>query len=241
MSNRKTKKVKVLQNPFQQEPLLKDFKPRTRNQFKYAKAVIESDVTFCVGPAGCGKSTVAVGLAAKALYLGKVDKIVITRPIVESDFKSMGALPGDIREKLAPYIRPVYEELVGYFGKVRLERYIRDEVIDICPLNTMRGITFNRSIMILDEAQNAMFGQLAMFTTRLGTGSKCIINGDLYQSDLPYEFLGDFDRYLEVMKNVQGVSIVELDKTDNQRHPTVQNIISALEDYHAARIQTTGS
>jgi len=239
-SKRKTyKQVKVPENI--EQPLTHEFKPKTRNQSEYVKAVLKNDVTICVGPAGTGKSAVAVGLAVAYLYHKKAEKIVISRPVVEASFKSIGALPGDIREKLNPHVRPVYEELVSYLGKPRVERMIKEEIIEICPVEMMRGRTFTNSIMVLDEAQNAMFEQLVMFSTRLGLGSKAIINGDLKQSDLPYQYLGGFDDFIDIMSEVDGVAIVELDKSDNQRHPTVRNIIDALERYHDSRIQAAGN
>src|SRR3990167_959685 len=137
----RTKKFKQVKIPdINNSPLLKDFKPKTRNQSEYVKAILQSDITFCVGPAGTGKSAVAVGLAVEYLHHKKVEKIIIARPVVESSFKSIGAIPGTVRDKLNPYIRPVYEELVSYLGKARVERYIKEEIIDICPLEMMRGI-----------------------------------------------------------------------------------------------------
>ena len=242
MSRKKTKKLPLVPQGAK-EALLCEFKPKTRNQANYIKTVCKNDITFCVGPAGCGKTAIAVGIAVQALYNNQVQKIVIARPVVEASFKSMGALPGDIREKLNPYVRPLYEELIKYYGKLKLEKLIKEEFVDICPLEMMRGRTFDNAVMILDEAQNALFEQLVMFTTRLGKNSKAIITGDLRQSDLPYQYLGGLDKFLEILVKYQvgGTAIVELDKSDNQRHPTVQNIIGALENYHDERIKTSGN
>src|SRR3990167_8763433 len=179
--------------------LLKEFKPRTINQNSYVRAIVETDLILCNGPAGCGKTACAVGMGVEYLHSGKVEKLVITRPIVEASHKSIGALPGNVREKVGPYLFPLYEELEGYLGKSRLERYISEDKIDICPLELMRGRTFNNSFLILDEAQNALFSQIQLFITRLGNDSKAIINGDIKQTDLPHRLAGGLKEFMSIL------------------------------------------
>lgn len=232
--SKKQKKFNLHVNPNSNiDPLLKEFKPRTKNQFNYARTIIESDVTFCTGPAGSGKSSVAVGLAINALYNNKVGRIVVARPVVEATYGPktvIGALPGGLREKIDPYVMPIYEELVGYLGKSRCERYIKDGIIELLPLELMRGITRNNSFLILDEAQNATFKQITLFITRLGIQSKCIVNGDINQSDLPYDLRGGLTKYINLLANTEGVGISQLDGSDNQRHPTVSRILAKVEE-----------
>ena len=227
------KKVKAAKIP--SPILLKEFKPRTQNQYEYIRCIIESDITFCIGPAGCGKTACAIGLALEYLSEGKISKIVLTRPIVEASSKRLGALPGDVLAKIGPYMIPLYEEIEGYLGKHKLEEYIRNGTIVICPLEVMRGRTFERSIIILDESQNAEFDQITMFMSRLGESSKAIINGDTRQTDLPARLAGGLSTHIDILSEVEGVSCAYLDKSDIQRNPIVGRILDKIEAYNESR------
>jgi phosphate starvation-inducible PhoH-like protein len=215
---------------FNSNPLLKPFKARTKNQSDFIRAISENDAIFCSGPAGCGKTHVSVGYAITKLMDGEIDKILICRPIVEASRKSFGSLPGGIRDKVQPYIRPLYDELAGYVGKFKLEELINLGVIDICPLELMRGCTFDNTIMILDEAQNAEYDQIKLFVTRIGVGSKAIINGDPNQSDLPYSLRDGFIDFFDYLSRTEGVKCVKLTELDIQRHDVVKRILFRLNE-----------
>ena len=206
----------------------KTLKPKTENQAFYIREMIKSDITICDGPAGSGKTAVAVGLACQYLNEGKVDRIVITRPIVESG-KGLGFLPGSFEEKVHPYLVPVLEEMNQYLSREKVETYKNNGIIEICPLEYMRGRNFHQSFIILDEAQNATHEQMKMFATRIGRKSKCVINGDVEQSDLPHSFRGALEHWLEVLGDIDGISIVELDFNDIIRNNIISKILSALE------------
>ncbi len=162
----------------------RQFKPKGQNQIEYIRAIIENDIVFCSGPAGSGKTACAVGIAIDHFMEGKVKKIIVTRPTIGTDDdRGLGFLPGAIREKMDPYLRPIYDELATYLDSYRVEELIRSEQIEIAPLDFMRGRTFHDAFVIMDEAQNATHKQLEMVTTRLGSRSKMIINGDTTQHD----------------------------------------------------------
>lgn len=207
--------------------LLRYLKPKTDNQEDYIRTIAENEIVICDGPAGCGKTHIAVGMACEYLAHGKVAKIVITRPVVEAG-KSMGFLPGDLQEKIHPFLVPILEFMYDFFGRVTTEQLIRTSVIDVVPLNFMRGRTFNDSFMILDEAQNATLDEAKLFLTRLGFGSKCIINGDSTQSDLePYE-QKSFETLLSRLNNIEGVGISKLHYQDIIRNPIISKILKFL-------------
>jgi len=206
----------------------KILKPKTENQASYIRAMIESDITICDGPAGSGKTAVAVGLACQYLDEGKVDRIVISRPIVEAG-KGLGFLPGSFEEKVHPYLVPVLEEMNQYLSREKVEAHKNNGTIEICPLEYMRGRNFHQSFIILDEAQNATREQMKMFATRIGRRSKCVINGDVEQSDLPHSLRGALEHWLEVLSDIRGVSVVELDFSDIIRNDIISKILSALE------------
>ncbi len=208
--------------------LLREFKPKTTNQSIYTRSIIESDVIFCTGPAGTGKTAVAVGLACEHLVHGKISKIVITRPVVESG-RGIGYLPGTANEKLHPYLLPILDEMSVYFSEFEIQKLIHINTIEIAPLEYMRGRNFHNAFMILDEAQNATFHQIKMFITRLGRNSKCIINGDLHQSDLgECDDLG-LQTCIDRLDDLHGVSINQLDHSDIIRHPLISKILAKLE------------
>ncbi len=206
-------------------------KPKTPGQRQLVRAVRRNDVVFAVGPAGTGKTYLAVAMAVAALRNKEVQKIVLTRPAVEAG-ESLGFLPGDLKEKVVPYLRPLYDALDDMLPQDKLKLYVEKNAIEMAPLAYMRGRTLGHSFVILDEAQNASSMQMKMFLTRLGLNSKAIITGDITQIDLPQKSLSGLVEIQKVLKNVQGVSFVFLDKTDVVRHKLVKDIIDAYERYN---------
>ena len=204
-------------------------KPKTKNQEEYIRTIAENDVTFCTGPAGTGKTAVAVGLACDYLLDKRVEKIIVTRPVVESG-RGLGFLPGTFEEKIHPYLTPVLEEMTYRLGVNRVEAYRRDGKIEVCPLEYMRGRNFHNCFMILDEAQNATFEQLKMFITRIGWDSKAVINGDIEQTDLIVSDQGGLEEFLDRLDEVNGVGIAELTEDDIIRNKIISRILNALYD-----------
>ena len=188
-----------------------------------------SDITICDGPAGSGKTAVAVGLACQYLQEGRINKIVITRPIVESG-KGLGYLPGNFQEKVHPYLVPILEEMNLYLSREKVHTLQDDGTIEICPLEYMRGRNFHNSFIILDEAQNATIEQIKMFITRLGRKSKAVVNGDVNQTDLPNRVRGGLSTCISCLRGLHGVGIVELDDDDVIRHGIISAILYRLED-----------
>lgn len=207
--------------------LNKEFKPKTKGQEEYVRAIIESDITFCTGPAGSGKTACAVGLACEYLLHDKVKKIVITRPVVETGPQGLGFLPGTLENKIHPYLVPMLDEMHVYFGKYRTELYIEHGEVRIVPLEFMRGYTFNGSFIILDEAQNATLSQIKMFLTRIGLGSKVVITGDLTQSDLDDYQMG-LKKCVDKLHNINRLSIITLTDADIVRHSLISKILEKL-------------
>ena len=199
---------------------------RTKGQREYLKAVNENDITFAVGPAGTGKTYQAVACAVAALKEKKVNKIVITRPAVEAG-ESLGFLPGDLKEKVDPYLTPLYDALNDMMEKEKLKLFVQSRIIEIAPLAYMRGRTLHNAFIILDEAQNATTMQMKMFLTRLGVTSKCIITGDITQIDLPNNHISGLIEATRILKNVDGIACVEFDENDVVRHKLVKDIIRA--------------
>jgi phosphate starvation-inducible PhoH-like protein len=202
--------------------------PKTKNQADYIREMSENDITICSGPAGSGKTAVAVGMACEYLQDKKVDKIVITRPVVESG-KGLGFLPGTFAEKIHPYLVPVLEEMGRYFKSDEINKMRSEGIIEVCPLEYMRGRNFHRSFMILDEAQNATFEQIKMFITRTGRESKAVINGDTHQSDLPFKMRGALDICMDKLDGIQGVGISELERGDIIRNKLISTILACLD------------
>ena len=209
----------------------KRLSPKTENQAEYIRTMVENDVTICSGPAGSGKTAVAVGLACDHLLDNKIGKIIITRPVVESG-KGLGFLPGTFAEKIHPYLIPVLEEMNKYFAPAVLSKMQAENIIEVCPLEYMRGRNFHNSFMILDEAQNATFEQLKMFITRIGRESKAVINGDIDQSDLPFKMRGGLERCMDSLENVKGVGISELNREDIIRNRLISKILEHLNNSH---------
>lgn len=207
----------------------RQLKPKTENQARYISSMLKSDITICVGPAGSGKTTIAVGLACKYLTENKISKIIVTRPVVESG-RGLGFLPGTFQDKIHPYLVPIFEEMNLYLSKQSVEKFIKENVIEICPLEYMRGRNFHDSFIILDEAQNATYEQIKMLITRMGSKSKCVINGDIEQTDLPHSLSGALEEYIDRLDNLKGVSIVELERSDIIRNKIIASVLDRLED-----------
>jgi len=207
-------------------------KAKTPNQISYIKAVRENDICFAIGPAGTGKTFLAVASAVASLKKGSVKKIILSRPAVEAG-ESLGFLPGDFREKIDPYLRPLYDALEEMLPAEQIRNYIERGVIEIVPLAYMRGRTLNNAYVILDEAQNATTMQMKMFLTRLGPNSKAIITGDITQIDLPSYSQSGLVQVKEILKNVEGVAFVYFDKADVVRHKLVKDIIDAYEKHYS--------
>ncbi len=204
---------------------------RSPNQRHYIQQVRKNDIVFVIGPAGTGKTYMAVAMAVAALKNRDITKIVLARPAVEAG-ENLGFLPGDLREKVDPYLRPLYDALDDMLTAERLRSYMEKRIIEIVPLAYMRGRTLHNAFVILDEAQNATALQMKMFLTRLGVNSRAIITGDITQIDLPQSAKSGLVQIQEVLKGVEGVNFVYLDKTDVVRHRLVKDIIDAYERYH---------
>lgn len=206
-------------------------KAKTPTQEKYFQEVKKNDICFAIGPAGTGKTYLAVAFAVSALKRGEVKKIVLARPAVEAG-ESLGFLPGDFREKIDPYLRPLYDALYDMLPSDQLRTFLEKGTIEIVPLAYMRGRTINNSYVILDEAQNSTSMQMKMFLTRLGPNSKSIITGDITQIDLPYNTVSGLVQIKEILKNVDGVGFIYFEKSDVVRHKLVKDIIDAYEKFN---------
>ena len=201
---------------------------RTPNQKAFYRAIGRNDVTFAVGPAGCGKTYLATHYALKNLARGKYDKLVITKPLVEVDGEKLGYLPGDIDEKTAPYMMSIYYNMEQIIGRERLETLKRAGVVQVIPLAYMRGLTLTDSIVLLDEAQNATPAQIKTFLTRIGSGSKYIVNGDLMQSDIRQS--NGLDDSIKRFTGIKGVGFSQFDLSDVVRHPIVAELLSRYQN-----------
>lgn len=205
-------------------------KARTPGQINYINLARKNDICFAIGPAGTGKTYLAVAIAVSALKRGLVKKIILARPAVEAG-ESLGFLPGDFREKIDPYLRPLYDALDDMIPSEKLKSYIEKRIIEIVPLAYMRGRTLNNAYVILDEAQNSTTIQMKMFLTRLGGNSKSIITGDITQIDLPPKQVSGLVQAKEILSKVEGVAFVYFDKSDVVRHKLVKDIIDAYEKF----------
>lgn len=201
---------------------------RTANQKKLVEMSENNDILLAIGPAGTGKTYTAVALAVRALRNKWVKKIILTRPAVEAG-ESLGFLPGDLKEKVDPYLRPLYDALDDMIPSDKLAYFMANRVIEVAPLAYMRGRTLDNAFMILDEAQNATLSQLKMFLTRIGPSAKCIITGDLSQIDLPKNQQSGLEKTASMLKHIKGIGVVELDKEDVVRHRLVKDIIEAFD------------
>lgn len=205
-------------------------KAKTLGQKDYLDKIRNNDITVCIGPAGTGKTYLAVAMAARAFNKEEVSRIILTRPAVEAG-ESLGFLPGDLKEKVDPYLRPLYDALFDIFGAEKFARLMDKGAIEVAPLAYMRGRTLDNSFIILDEAQNTTSEQMKMFLTRLGYGSKAVVTGDITQIDLPQNKKSGLIIASEVLKNVSGIGISFLNEKDVVRHELVQRIIKAYEKY----------
>ena len=200
--------------------------PKTNGQKKYYKEMLENDIVFAIGPAGTGKTYQAVACAVSSLKNNQVEKIVITRPVVEAG-ENLGFLPGDLKEKVDPYLTPLYDALYKMIEKEKLRAFLDKKIIEIAPLAYMRGRTLHNAFMILDEAQNSTKMQMKMFLTRLGVTSKAVVTGDITQIDLGKNEVSGLIDATHVLKKIKGISFVQLDETDIVRHQLVKDIIKA--------------
>jgi phosphate starvation-inducible PhoH-like protein len=203
--------------------------PRTAGQARYVQSIRDHDITFAVGPAGTGKTYLAVAVAVEALKQQKIRKIVLVRPAVEAG-ESLGFLPGDINAKINPYLRPLLDSLQEMVDYDQMKHYMEQDVIEVVPLAYMRGRTLNEAFIILDEGQNTTVSQMKMFLTRMGLGSKIVISGDVTQIDLPRPSASGLVDALSRLRDIEGVSIVQLTKSDIVRHKLVQEIVKAYEE-----------
>ena len=204
--------------------------PKSLNQRRYLDAIETHDMVFGIGPAGTGKTYLAVAMAISALIAKRVNRIILARPAVEAG-ERLGFLPGTLQEKIDPYLRPLYDALYDMIDPERVDRYLEKSVIEIAPIAFMRGRTLNDSFVILDEAQNTTSEQMKMFVTRLGFNSKAVITGDVTQIDLPSARRSGLLEAVDVLKNVQGLSFVYFDEADVVRHHLVQRIIRAYDEH----------
>ena len=211
----------------QQTKRRKALKPKTKNQEDYVRAISANEVCFCTGPAGTGKTAVAVGLACDYLLDKRVEKIIVTRPVIESG-RGLGFLPGTFEEKIHPYLVPVLEEMQYRLNTNRVQAYREEGRIEVVPLEYMRGRNFHNCFMILDEAQNATFEQLKMFITRIGWDSKAVINGDIDQTDLLAKDRGGLEEFLERLEDVVGVGMAELTDEDIIRNPIISKVSASF-------------
>ena len=206
----------------------KPIAPRNANQARMVKSFAQNDLTFALGPAGTGKTYIAIALAVSALKNKQCRRIILSRPAVEAGEK-LGFLPGDMKDKIDPYLQPLYDALEDMIPQQKLKEYMEAQTIQIAPLAFMRGRTLNDAIIILDEAQNTTRHQMKMFLTRLGMNGKMIITGDTTQIDLPRTVQSGLLQALRILKGVKGIGVIEYEKKDIVRHPLVQRIVDAYE------------
>lgn len=203
---------------------------KTLNQKEYIKAINKDDLVFAIGPAGTGKTYIAVVNALAKLRKGEIRKIILTRPAVEAGEK-LGFLPGDLKEKVDPYLRPLYDALYEVLGSKTVEEYIEKGIIEIAPLAYMRGRTLENAYVILDEAQNTTINQMKLFLTRLGFNSKMVVTGDITQIDLPKKIDSGMINAVKLLEGVKGISTIKFERVDVIRHPLVQKVLAKYEEY----------
>jgi hypothetical protein len=204
--------------------------PRSENQLKLVEGFAKNDMVFAIGPAGSGKTYTAIALAVRALKNKEIKKIILSRPAVEAGEK-LGFLPGDMKDKIDPYLQPLYDALQDMIPATKLKEYMELNIIQIAPLAFMRGRTLNDAVVILDEAQNTTAQQIKMFLTRMGMNTKMIVTGDMTQIDLPASQTSGLVQALRILKGVKGISFVELNKKDIVRHKLVERIVDAYERF----------
>lgn len=216
----------------------KPIKARTENQVRLVQACEHNDMVFAVGPAGTGKTYVSIAIAVRALKKKEIRKVILSRPAVEAGEK-LGFLPGDMKEKIDPYLQPLYDALEEMIPPAKLQEYMDSNIIQIAPLAFMRGRTLNDAVVILDEAQNTTSSQIKMFMTRMGQNTKMIITGDCTQIDLPYSQKSGLIEAMRILGNVDGIAFVNLDKSDIVRHRLVSQIVAAYEKESQRKKQAT--
>src|SRR5665647_436938 len=209
----------------------KPVRARTLNQKRLVESCSEVDLMFAIGPAGTGKTYTAIALAVKLLKNREIKKIILSRPAVEAG-ENLGFLPGDLKEKIDPYLQPLYDALLDMIPAKKLEEYLKDGIIQIAPLAFMRGRTLSNAFVILDEAQNTTIPQLKMFLTRMGLNTKYIITGDITQIDLPRKQHSGLILALKILNGVEGISTIHFDKSDIVRHKLVREIVDAYDRYN---------
>lgn len=207
-----------------------DIRAKTFHQRKYIDYLLQKDLTFCIGPAGTGKTYLAVVVAVKELLTNKFERLILTRPAVEAGEK-LGFLPGDLQQKVNPYLRPLYDAINEFIDPEKVPNLMERGIIEVAPLAYMRGRTLNNSFVIVDEAQNTTPAQMKMVLTRLGFNSRMVITGDVTQTDLPTHQQSGLEVALRILKNVEGIAMCEFTQKDVVRHPLVQRIVSAYEQY----------
>ncbi|NLW06732.1 MAG: PhoH family protein [Clostridia bacterium] len=224
----KTDLAQTLSETIYVTPRGKQIRPKTLGQLRYIQALRRNDIVFGIGPAGTGKTYLAVVMAVNALRSRSVERIVLARPAVEAGEK-LGFLPGDLQEKVNPYLRPLYDSLYDIMGVETAQKYMEKNIIEVAPLAYMRGRTLDDAFIILDEAQNTTSEQMKMFLTRIGYGSRAVITGDVTQVDLPRGTVSGLVEVQQILRSIDGIAIVYLTEADVVRHPLVQLIIKAYE------------
>jgi phosphate starvation-inducible protein PhoH and related proteins len=243
MSNKRSREARIDRQKEVRARHVKTVQPRTYNQQTYLDAINDSKITFCIGPAGTGKTHLAIGAAVKALRHqlnggeNGIERIIISRPMISAARKDRGAIPGNPTEKMAPYIRPLMEELKYYCSYEELASWqtMMPKRLEVVALDDMRGLNFNNCFVILDEAQNAEEEQIELILTRLGEGSKMVLSGDLEQCDLPRRLRGGLQFFSSVLDGTPSISVVTLDDRDVQRDPIVATIIRKIRDARVAK------
>lgn len=208
---------------------MNELKAKTRNHAEYIRAICENDYVLASGPPGCGKTFISTGMACQSLKEKRVDKIIVTRPMVQSGRDTIGYLKGTLMDKVYPFMIPVFDHLHYFLGKELTKKYLEDEVIQIVPLELARGMNFYRSFVIGDEFQNADYDQIKMILTRICKGSKIVLNGDLKQSDLQLDGACDFGLVIDRLRGMQGLEIIELTNRDIMRSKMISRILNRLE------------
>lgn len=216
----------------------KPISARNANQARMARSFDENDLTFALGPAGTGKTYIAIALAVRALKNREIRRLILSRPAVEAGEK-LGFLPGDMKDKIDPYLQPLYDALEDMLPPLKLKEYMEAGTIQIAPLAFMRGRTLNDAVIILDEAQNTTTQQMKMFLTRLGMNSRMVVTGDVTQIDLPRSTRSGLLSALRILRGVKGIGIIEYEKKDIVRHPLVQRIVDAYESVKDTETEET--
>ncbi len=212
----------------------KTIQPKTENQANYIKSIRENTIVFAIGPAGTGKTFLAMAYALSSLSKKEFSRIILTRPVVEAG-ESLGYLPGDMIQKVNPYLRPLYDALFELTDPMKAKALLEDNIIEIAPLAYMRGRTLSDAFIILDEAQNTTYSQMKMFLTRIGFNSKAVITGDITQIDLPKTQNSGLIKAIRILKNIDDIMFIHFDEKDVVRHPLVKKIIKAYEKYEKER------